>query len=269
MKHNPGNIENTKIYKEIISRKRACYFISPHLDDAIFSSANLLIELVRNSVPVNIINVFSEADSKPYTASAWKFLLQCGYYSADKLFADRRDEDRKVINKLGAQVENLGFTDALWRRLKYGGMRGVLGQYIGELTHVYPTYKFGIARGIVSSLDHKIYPQLQRKLLERIQEGSIVFCPIAIGRHVDHLIVRDVCKSTFRDNIVYWSDYPYETQNSQETEFIESNHLRAYTYMKYSPLKNELINGYLSQMKVIFGGVADHSNVTETYYIQK
>lgn len=267
-----GNFLSTPLYKGLVEHKTACYFISPHLDDAVFSCASLLSNLVKSGVPVTILNVFSEASQRPYTLSVHKFLWQCGYTDAGKLFKDRRMEDAQVIEQLGAKVSNLGFVDALWRRHKVRGVVRLLSRVIAELNYVYPVYRFGLAQGIISAHDAGLGEQISQKLKRVIPplSKSMIFCPLAIGRHVDHLIVRDACKTAYNpERVAYWSDYPYEQQKPMEDEFIKNNALLGYAIKKNTATKNALINGYKSQLQVIFGGLRDHSQVIETYYIHK
>ena len=49
------------------------FFVSPHLDDAVFSAGNLLLTLAEKT-EIMVINVFTQADTKPYTYSAKKYL---------------------------------------------------------------------------------------------------------------------------------------------------------------------------------------------------
>ena len=262
-----NDITKTIWYKEIIAGKIACYFISPHLDDAVFSCASLLTTLVRNKVPVTIINVFSRPSAKPYTLSVRKFLWQCGYSDAQKLFRDRIVEDKIAITHVGGKVRNLGFVDALWRRLPIRGLRNFFSNYIGELSSVYPIYRLGLAHGKVSGYDSWLYSEIGKQLIKIVVPGSVIFCPLAIGRHVDHLITRDVCLKYFpKTRVIYWSDYPYETDRPLESEFIKKHNLTESKLMNNSDNKNTLINTYKSQLNVIFGELRDHSNVIEKYY---
>lgn len=265
------SFENTNIFKKIIKGNLPCYFVSPHLDDAVFSCANLLAKLIEKGIDVKVVNVFTKASPWPYTLSVYKFLWQCRYTSADKLFQDRLNEDRNVIHELGASVINLSFVDALWRRHSVNGICKLLSYFIGEVSYVYPMYRYGLAQGIVSNQDTKLYSQIGQRLIEIIKNtDSVIFCPLAIGRHVDHLIVRDVCRASFAANrLVYWSDYPYEHEKPLEKEFIVCNKLNGRKLVSQSNKKNTFINGYKSQLNVIFGGVKDHSNVVETYYLNE
>ena len=95
--------------------KSPCFFISPHLDDAVFSAGGLMIFLAKKN-PVTVVNVFTEAGDLPYTLSAKKYLSVCEVDDARKLFEQRRNEDQKVLEKVGVKVVNLGFVDALWRK---------------------------------------------------------------------------------------------------------------------------------------------------------
>src|SRR5262249_58311137 len=93
-----------------------------------------------------------------------------------------------------------------------GRVPGRLGRLCPELVHRYPTYRFDIARGRVSRGDHPLVERLAGDVSELVARtgAELVFCPVGVGRHVDHLITRTV-GGRFPDRVVYYSDFPYNT----------------------------------------------------------
>lgn len=267
------NFSKTTLYKTIIKEKRNCYFISPHLDDAVFSTCNLMINLINKGINVTVVNVFTQPSPPPYTISVKKFLSVCGYKDSDLLFKARILEDAEVMKRLGAKVINLNFVDALWRRKGVKGILKTTSKIIPELDYVYPIYRISIAFGIISKNDNGIYSQISEKFEEITKSSNaknIIFCPVAVGKHVDHLIVRDVCNKKYDQNkIVYWSDYPYVKENTVDSDFINNNVLEESEFTQLSPAKSDVINSYYSQNKVIFGSKIDHTKVIEKYFLKK
>src|SRR3989304_10331904 len=96
----------TKLTKQIINEKAPCLFISPHLDDAVLSAGDFILFLIEQKIPVTVITVFTKISPKPYTLSAKSFIRQCGYNDAELLFADRRNEDKEIFEKIGVQTDH-------------------------------------------------------------------------------------------------------------------------------------------------------------------
>src|SRR3990172_2740944 len=91
------------IVKKIVKNRLTCFFVSPHLDDAVLSCGGLILFLIDNKVPVKVINVFSEGDDGPYTFSAKVNLILTGYNNAKVLYKERRKEDIAVLKKIGVE----------------------------------------------------------------------------------------------------------------------------------------------------------------------
>jgi len=137
-----------KIIKEIIKDKKTCYFISPHLDDAAFSSGGL-ISYLADRTRVVVISVFTEAGRDNHSLSAYEWIKTCGYTKneAKKFYSDRRKEDRQLFSKLGVEIIHLGFLDALWRKKKrMNFIEKFSTLFINEFRYIYPTYKLHISK---------------------------------------------------------------------------------------------------------------------------
>ncbi|OGG27277.1 hypothetical protein A3A59_04945, partial [Candidatus Gottesmanbacteria bacterium RIFCSPLOWO2_01_FULL_42_10] len=186
------------IVTEITDRKIPCYFISPHLDDAILSAGGL-ISYLANKTDVHILTVFTEASSPPFTRFCRKFMQVSGYTDAYKFFRDRRNEDQKVFRTLHAKCKHLGFVDAAWRK-KSGPRkaRKFLGQFLPEVLYLYPRNR-NFRSGRIVKEDWKLMLEIENALKNYVPstQDKVVFAPLAIGNHVDHVIVRDVCAKMY------------------------------------------------------------------------
>jgi len=190
--------------ESIVDSRKNCYFISPHLDDAVFSAGEMIARL-SGKCNIKIINVFTSCGDGISTLSGYKYLKDHKAKSAKKLYESRVKEDEKAFKTLGLVPINLGFVDALWRKKQKNK------SFIPEINSVYPTYRFHISKGKLSRYDDETYLQISEKIKKIIQqdEDFIVFCPIGIGGHVDHKLVRKICENEFGDHVVYWADIPY------------------------------------------------------------
>src|SRR5579859_3047345 len=139
--------------KIIIKNKQTCIFISPHLDDAVLSAGGL-VKFLSSKTKIMVINIFTQAIDGKQTVSAWKYIKDMGYNKASDLFADRQKEDKEALFQLHISPINLGFPDALWRK-KNNFVAKTLGNVLPEFKHVYPTYRFHITNGKVSSADQE------------------------------------------------------------------------------------------------------------------
>jgi LmbE family N-acetylglucosaminyl deacetylase len=233
------------IIDKIKEKKRTCYFISPHYDDAVLSAGALMTYLSKYT-DVIVINVFTKAGEKPYTLSAKAYLEQCGYQDAQTLYANREKEDREVLGKIVKKSTDLGFVDALWRKKPHSSL---LGKFLPEFDHIYPTYRFQIQKGVIAKLDKITKTKLKESLTQLVQEDKkVIFCPAGIGNHVDHVLVRTVCQSLF-PNAILWSDFPY---NEKDKATIDLDNKHKIIFSKFLKGKRELIEGYQTQFKAMF-----------------
>ena len=114
--------------------------------------------------------------------------------------------DEEVVGAAGATAVHLGRRDALFRTRR---APGALGRVLPELVHRYPTFRFDIARGRVAGAER----DLARRIAEQVDAlaagsgAEVVLCPLGVGRHVDHVLVRSVGPELGR-RIVYYADFP-------------------------------------------------------------
>jgi len=204
----------------------AFLFLSPHLDDAVLSCGALMRSLSATCA-LTVVTPFTTAGPPPHTYAARSFLRHCAMPDAEALFAERRAEDRRVLDDLGTAHVHLGYTDALFRRRGAGTpLARHVGRLLPELVHRYPTYRFDIARGRVARGDRTVIEALTAAVAEWIRRtrSRWVFCPLAVGRHVDHLIVR-AAGERFADRVIYYADFPYAQTAAPDPGFVARHRL--------------------------------------------
>lgn len=256
-----NNLYTKKNIEDVIKNNTNFVFVSPHLDDAIFSAGGLIDKINKRRKKITILNTFTKASKPPYTISIKKFLKSCGYVSADDLFKARIKEDLVAARMVKAKVINLGFTDALWRQK---GTRWILP----ELNYVYPIFRLSIAKGHISKHDNIVIKKLEKKIKQSISQrkGTVIFAPLAIGNHTDHLIVRNIISKSFKD-VIYWEDYPYVKTGKADKNFIKIKGLKKVSVFVNRNIKNNLVNTYKSQVKAIFGVEKETVRNQEHYFI--
>ncbi len=240
-------------------KNKEIFVISPHFDDAVLSVGTLLYSL-KGTSNVTVINVFSKGHEGPYTLSAKKFLLKCGFRSAQDMYRKRDIEDKEALNNICAKQINLGFTDAIFRTKKE---KSLLSIFWAEFNHIYPTYRFHILKKISKS-DYVIKP-LRKLLKKHISKNSIIFVPLGIGNHVDHVIARKVSEKLFK-NVIYYSDFPYNLY-SNNLASVPQNYKGIEVKVKKT-IKTKQINFYSSQITSLFpnGIIPTH---TEHLFVKK
>lgn len=246
---------------EIKKKKATCIFVSPHFDDAIFSAGGLIYALHKHNIKVHIVTVFTKA-GKENTLSAKAYLKQCGYPNGVDLYKKRKEEDLKAIEGL-AQPLHLGLTEALWRKRI---TKNIFKKYIPELSTIYPTYRWHITKGMLSTFDTGAMNTLKKKLLllTKGKKNVWVFAPVGVGNHVDHIFVREVCKKLDLP-VVYWNDYPYSKTNAVNKVFVKKNKLKEYTFTNYKKQKEHRMNMYKTQLHV-FHPILNKKELEEKYF---
>jgi LmbE family N-acetylglucosaminyl deacetylase len=246
------------LYQLIAESGRPCIFISPHLDDAALSAGGL-IRTLSTTNKVVIATVFTECSQAPYTMSARKMLFDTSMKDFESLERQRKLEDKEACAELGAECIHLGFTDAVNRK-KYNPSKieQILGKILPESLHIYPFYRLNIIGSNLSALDLETSLAVKaslRKLINQF-ENPYVFCPAAIGGHVDHVLVNEACKEIFPE-VIQWADVPYNSVDYPD----------ASKYPVNSSLKVSMLKKYVSQYDKLFKG-GDPDFKEETFFIK-
>jgi LmbE family N-acetylglucosaminyl deacetylase len=226
---------------------RPALFVSPHLDDAVLSCAALMRAIAGRSA-VTVVTLFSDAAPPPHTRAARTFLRQCGASDADGLFIERRKEDVQVLDGLGVRHVHLGHPDALFRRRRdpWGVLRRA-GRMLPELDHRYPTFRFDIALGRVSRGDGELLATVTDEVAD-LRDGAVVFAPLGVGRHVDHLLARRLGE---RLGAVLYADFPY-TARDPAAEAVAAAGQTPWAWTDDLAAKQPVIAGYRTQVDALF-----------------
>jgi GlcNAc-PI de-N-acetylase len=240
-------------------------FVSPHLGDAVLSCAALMRAMIPRA-QVTVVTLFSAAAPPPHTRAARTFLRQCaagpgGVAESATLFRERCREDIAVLDDLGAHWVHLGHPDALFRRRHDpSGVLGWAGKLLPELDHRYPTFRFDIALGRVSRGDRELRETVTAEVAD-LARGAVVFAPLGVGRHVDHLLARAVGEHL---GAVLYADFPY-TARDPAAEVAAADGRRPWAWADDLDAKRPAIAGYRTQVDALFPG-GEIPLRPETYY---
>jgi LmbE family N-acetylglucosaminyl deacetylase len=167
-------------------------YISPHFDDAVLSCGGLIFEQTRQGIPVEIWTICA-GDPPPGQLSkmAAKIHKEWETGNAEETVRLRRGEDREAAGRVGAGVFHADIPDCIYRRAPDG-------------TLIYTTSVFTPWTPLEKDLPARIAAIIR----ERLAPEDIVVCPLAIGGHVDHVLVRLAVESLERP-LFYYADVPY------------------------------------------------------------
>jgi LmbE family N-acetylglucosaminyl deacetylase len=177
------------------------YFLSPHLDDVALSCSGHVHQLVKRGGAVMIVSVCTGDTPVGVTLSeAARHVHGEWRLGENNPYAARRDEDHAACAALGATPVHLGFPDAVYRHDAHGA----------------PLYTRDFIGGLVREQDWRtFYFALAERLRAVVPPQARVYCPLAIGGHVDHVLVRGAAELALPGRLSYYEDYPYAQKVGQ------------------------------------------------------
>lgn len=173
-------------------------YLSPHLDDAALSAGGLIHEQTRAGLPVEIWTLFCGYPQGELSSFAQVMHHLWGFGSAEECVQKRREEDRQAAQILGVSARHFDFLDAIYRR-------GADGE---------PLYPQDISVEPLPA-DAGLPAEMAEALAMRLLPDDILVCQLAIGGHVDHLLVRAAAEQLGRP-LWYDADIPYLLNHPEE-----------------------------------------------------
>jgi LmbE family N-acetylglucosaminyl deacetylase len=187
-----------------IERRHRHIFLSPHLDDAVYSCGGTLGVQVSCGLHPLVITIFAGAPAAdvPISSVAQRVHREWGFndlQSAASVVETRHKEDAAALDFLQVDYLWLDYIDAIYRgNPPYYAERSQISD-----NDVHPA-DVGIDRQLAQDL---------LSLQERLPD-AIWYAPLAIGRHVDHQLV---CSAVDRlvqrgAKVNFYEDFPYVLQ---------------------------------------------------------
>jgi len=173
-------------------RRPTALFVSPHLDDAVFSCGGTIALLARTGWRVVLATVFTRSVPNP-TGFALACQLDKGLPASADYMALRRAEDSKAAWVLGAEPLHLDLPEAPHRG--YGSA---------------PELFAGVKA--TDGVWREVAERLEGFIEQRSPEAT--FAPQALGNHADHLqVVRALAELGVSGEVLWWRDAPYATRD--------------------------------------------------------
>jgi LmbE family N-acetylglucosaminyl deacetylase len=166
-------------------------YISPHFDDGVLSCGGLIWEQAGQGLPVEIWTICGGEPDGPL--SDFALAIHAIWQSGDgpETIAMRKQEDEAAAACVGADIVHFDFQDCIYRRARKG-------------EYLYPESVFVAAHPQDARLPKRMASVLQSELLP----GDIVVAPLALGGHIDHVLVRQAVELLGRP-LRYYADIPY------------------------------------------------------------
>jgi LmbE family N-acetylglucosaminyl deacetylase len=170
-------------------------YISPHLDDAVFSCGGRLFQQVQAGCAVEVWTLCAgDPPAGELSRSAARFAGQAGR----TIVATRRAEDLRACASLGVVARHFSMPDCIFRRHPQSG------------APLYPSLEsiFGERQ----SVEKPRWEALGRELEQHLPADAQLVFPMAIGNHVDHQFARGLAQQLGRSRWLY-ADVPYVLEN--------------------------------------------------------
>jgi LmbE family N-acetylglucosaminyl deacetylase len=166
-------------------------YLSPHLDDAVLSAGGLIYDQAQSGMPVEIWTFLSGYPPQgEFSQFAQLQHYLWGFPSAEAAINARREEDRRAAAIVGARTVHFDFLDCIYRR-------GSNGEWLYSDILVAPHAE-----------DAALPGQIAEVILDRVQPNDVLVCKLAVGSHVDHVLVRQAAEKTGL-GLLYDIDIPY------------------------------------------------------------
>jgi LmbE family N-acetylglucosaminyl deacetylase len=172
-------------------------FLSPHLDDAVFSAGGTIAKLAAAGETVIVATVFTRSVANP-TGFALRCQTDKGLAPDVDYMAIRRAEDRAAMQILGL------------------GASHVLHLDLPEAPH----------RGYESAADlfagikpngSRFTEDVGKQIASLIDAGDYLYLPAGYGNHVDHLHVIHAAARRSPKRTWYWRDTPYVFRETEQS----------------------------------------------------
>lgn len=167
-------------------------YLSPHLDDAIYSCGGLIARQIHEGHSITVLTVFA-GDPPPGPLTPFAGELHERWQGGEAAMNLRRQEDLEACARLGAAALHMGLPEAIYRK-------GADGEWL------YPTEE--AIFGQLDQADEALIGQLAEAIDEVSPAGAQVYAPVGFGGHVDHRLTRNAAERLERPLWLY-HDFPY------------------------------------------------------------
>lgn len=221
-------------------------YLSPHLDDAALSCGGQIYQQTAAGRSVLIVTIMA-GDPPAAAPSDFSRALHDRWQLATDAVAHRRAEDVAACRRLGADYLYWDVPDCIYR----------LEPATGEALYTSEESLFGA----IHPAEYSLVEALAERMASLPAAGRIVG-PLAVGRHVDHQLVRAAAEAWRGAHLYYYEDYPYVQRPgalAAAPDFLPEQWPAEVIPLAAADLqaKYEAITCFQSQLSSFFDGRAD------------
>jgi LmbE family N-acetylglucosaminyl deacetylase len=169
---------------------------SPHMDDAVLSMGQHILNWKKQGKKVKIITVFTKFSKNNLPEYTQDYVTKSGFKNVTDFEKARIEEDKEAMKMLGVEYEHWGMIDA-----------GFRGNYMT---------KKELMSGKIKDIG------LVEDMAKKINDINVteIYLPYGVGGHVDHLIVRKAGSAKQTNNIRYYLESPYLWQDFNYLKYV-------------------------------------------------
>ncbi len=183
-------------------------YLSPHLDDVVFSCGAQIFQHTSRGKSVMIITLMAGEPDPNKLGSYAQSLHQRWRLGSDSV-AIRRNEDLLACAFIGAEAVHMPYLDCIYRRDPQTGD---------------PLYQSDPSLfGPIDPSESDLISNLSSRMND-LPQRSILMAPLGVGNHVDHKITRQAATLTIdAARLSFYEEFPYVYPGSDQLINIESN----------------------------------------------
>ncbi len=172
-------------------------YLSPHLDDAVLSCGGMIYTQAQAGEPALIVTLFAGIPDYDNLSDFARFQHRWWGDPPDPI-GQRRQEDARACQILGADWRHLNGLDAIYRRDPATGrtLYNSDDDIFGPLHPADVIEAQALAEGWLRHLP---------------MDGARIYAPLAVGNHVDHQLTRQAAIHLARRGlpVAFYEDFPY------------------------------------------------------------
>lgn len=167
-------------------------FLAPHHDDAIYSCGGTIYTLVQEGHEVTILTLMAGIPDEPVPDTPVLRDNHQRWDSGQHPLIIRRQEDELAAEIVRASVQHLDLLDCIYR--------------VAASEALYPS-EDSLWKDI-----HPNDPAIKQLTAIKLPEADVIYAPLGVGEHVDHLIVRNWAWKLAQNTdflVKFYVEYPY------------------------------------------------------------
>ncbi len=217
-------------------------YLSPHFDDAVYSCGGLIWDQHSRKQQVEIWTICASRPPSDAPLSPFAQSLHARWQTGSEAVAARQAEDQAAIAQVAARARYYSLPDCIYRRLPDGSFLVNGEEDLWQTVH---------------PQEASVLADLRAWIEQELAADDCLVCPMSLGNHVDHRLVRAAAES-LGCSLYYYPDFPYVMQYPQALPAM----LQPAWYKVCTPISDEGVtawqNGiaaYRSQVSTFWNGL--------------